>query len=318
MSIVGLGGGVGATRLWRALDSAPGAPALTVVGNTADDLWLHGLRVSPDIDTVLYGLSHRQDLERGWGLKDETFRAMETLSALGQDVWFNLGDRDLATHLMRTGMLRDGATPTQVTCALRDANAISSVVLPMCDEEVVTEVHVPGDGWLEFQEFHVRLRAEPVADGVRYRGIEDAKMTPQVADAVASASLIVLAPSNPVSSMLPILSVAGMREALTASPAPVVAITPIVTGVPITDTGEQHRARTRERLMRATGMDHRAFAVAHAYADLVDAFVVDLADVGEIDQMPGESTRIIAASTLIHSNPEAERALIPLLLGYAG
>lgn len=318
MSIVGLGGGVGATRLWRALSQAPGAPELTVVVNTADDLWMHGLRISPDVDTVLYGLSDRQDLERGWGLKDETFRAMETLTQLGHDVWFNLGDRDLATHLMRTGMLRDGATMTAVVRALRVGNGISAHVLPMCDEEVGTEVLVARDEWLQFQEFHVHRRSEPDAVEVRYRGIEDSKLTPEVADAIAAASLIVLGPSNPISSMMPILLVNGMREAIVASGATVVAVTPIVSNVPIRDAGEQHRARTRQRLMRAAGLEHKAHAVARLYADVADTFVIDLADVAEIDQLPGDALRVVAAPTLIHTDPEAGRALTSLLFGFIG
>ena len=172
--IVGLGGGIGAARLWRALVRTGCAKDLTVVVNTGDDLWRYGLRVCPDLDTVQYWLSDRADTERGWGRRDETFRCMDALRGLGDDPWFNLGDTDLATHLLRTAWLREGVGLAEVTRRLGAAMDVPVRVLPMCEQEVRTEVRLEDGAWIGYQDFIVRRRArEPVTD-VRWEGIEEA------------------------------------------------------------------------------------------------------------------------------------------------
>lgn len=310
MSVVCLGGGVGATRLWRALADELGQDSMTVVVNTADDLWHYGLRVCPDLDTVIYGLSGRQDTERGWGLRDESFVAMSVLEELGESVWFNLGDRDLATHLLRTELLKRGQTLSEVTSRLAEANRLAVRVLPMCDEEVATEVHETGTGWVPFQQFHVMHRAEPEVDAVRYAGMESATTPSAVLAAIESASLIILGPSSPVASMMPILQVGDTRRAIQASAAPVVAITPVVTGSPLTNPGDAHRARCRERLMAAQGLEHRAAAVAGLYADLIDSFVIDVSDEVEAAQVEALGVRAVVAPTLTHQDPGAAEYLV--------
>lgn len=310
MSIVCFGGGIGATRLWRALADQIGQDSLTLVVNTADDLWHYGLRVCPDLDTVTYGLAGKQDQERGWGLLDESFVAMATLAELGEDVWFNLGDRDLATHLLRTQLLNRGVPLSVVTAHLARANKVSTQILPMCEEEVSTEVLVREEGWMAFQEYHVRHHAEPPVEEVRYKGIEHARTPPAVLNALENASLVVLGPSSPVASILPILGVGETRAAIQAAPAPVVAVTPIVSGAPFSNAGDAHRAQLRERLLAARGLEHTASATASLYADLADFFVVDEADQEEAAHIRTLGVTPIVAGTLTHVNPACTPGLV--------
>lgn len=310
MSVVGLGGGIGATRLWRALAPEVGPRSLTVVVNTADDLWHYGLRVCPDIDTVIYGLSERQDSSRGWGLHGDTFSAMSTLRALGEEVWFNVGDQDLATHLLRTEMLRSGASLTETTHQLSRVNGLEVSLLPMCDEEVSTEICGADGRWIPFQDFHVRHGAQPAVTGVRYRGVDQATTPGGVLEAIESAELIVLAPSNPLASLAPILEVDHTRAAIAASRAPVVAVSPIVSGRPITDPGDAHRARCRQRLMATQGMPHWATSAAALVADIADVFVLDEADRNEAESIRSLGLDVMVTSTLTHVHPGAAKELV--------
>jgi LPPG:FO 2-phospho-L-lactate transferase len=295
--IVGLGGGIGAARFWRALLARVDAAELTLVVNTADDLWIHGLRVCPDLDTIAYALSGRQDTERGWGVRDESFRTMGALRALGHEPWFNLGDLDLATHLFRTGRLRDGWTLAEVTTALGAAMGVGPRLLPMTDDEV--ETHVLTGGWMHYQDFFVRCGAAEEVRAVDYRGIGTARPAPGVTEALAAADLVVLAPSNPLASIGPILAVPGVREALAACAAPVVAITPIVSGVAITDPGEGRRAGSRAALLRSAGLAHTASAAASLLRGIADVFVLDRADADERDSIAGAGLQVVLADTLV-------------------
>jgi LPPG:FO 2-phospho-L-lactate transferase len=227
--VVELAGGVGGAKLAEGLGIHLGAD-LTVVVNTGDDLQLYGLEVWPDHDTVLYTLASLDDEARGWGLRDETWTIMDGLRALGEAPWFNLGDRDLATHLFRTERLRAGWRPTDVALALRDRLAVGPTILPMADEPVRTEVRID-DGWLEFQEYFVHRHQEPTVREVRFRGIDAARATPEVSHALAIADVIVIAPSNPIVSIGPILAVAGVRDGLDAARArqvPIIAMSGII------------------------------------------------------------------------------------------
>lgn len=318
MSIVGFGGGIGATRLWRALAEHLGQESLTLVVNTADDLWYYGLRVCPDLDTVIYGLAGQQDIERGWGLLEESFTTMGRLSELGEDVWFNLGDRDLATHLLRTRLLNLGTPLSEVMAHLAKVNNVASRILPMCDEEVSTEILETGAGWTSFQEFHIRHQAEPRAQEIRYKGIELATTPSAVLEALEGASLVVLGPSSPIASMLPILGVGETRAAIKATPAPVVAVTPIVSRVPFSNRGEAHRAKLRKRLMEARGLEHTASAAASLYSDLADFFVLDEADREEANRIEGLGIAPILAPTLIHAHPARAQDLVRTVVGLAG
>ncbi len=296
--IVGLGGGVGASRLWRALLADVPPADLTVVVNTADDLWVHGLRVCPDLDTTLYALSGRQDLERGWGVRGETWRAMDAVRDLGGDPWFNLGDLDLGTHLFRTGLLRDGVGLAEVTRRLATGLGVRTIVLPMTEGEVTSYVLTGSGDLLHFQEFHVAHGSRDEVRAISYRGIDSAQPAPGVLEAILTADLVVIAPSNPLASIAPILALSGVREALRASAAPVVAVSPIVSGVPITDPAEQHRADTRAGLLRSIGLSHAASSAASLLRDVADAFVLDRTDEIEAETIAGFGLDVLLADTL--------------------
>jgi LPPG:FO 2-phospho-L-lactate transferase len=305
MGVVGLGGGIGASRLWRALAAAADPARLTLVVNTGDDLWQHGLRICPDLDTTVYALSGRQDAARGWGLRGESFRCMDALRGLDEEVWFNLGDLDLATHLLRTGMLRSGAGLTAVTARLAAVLGVRATVLPMSEDAVATVIETDG-GRLHYEEFLVRRGARVPVRCVEHVGLAHARPAPGVLEAIAGASLIVLAPSNPIASIAPILGVRGVREAIVESSAPVVAVSPIVTGVPITDPGEQRRALSRAALLGAAGVPATAAGVAGLYAGLCDRYVLDEADVVEADAVREVGMKAVVAPTLLHLGAAAD------------
>jgi LPPG:FO 2-phospho-L-lactate transferase len=243
--IVGLGGGIGSSRLWRVLARAVGPSSLTLIVNTAGDLRQHGLRICPDLDSTLYALSGRQDTERGWGLRDESFRCRSALRDLGGESWFSLGDLDLATHLYRTGLLGGGATLTEVTARLATAFGVRSRVLPMTDDDVTTMISTTDGRLLPYEEYLLREQAAPGVRGVRFDGIGAARPAPGVLAAIESADLIVLGPSNPVASMLPILGLPGVTQALEQHRDRVVAVSPVVAAVPFTDETERRPSLPR-------------------------------------------------------------------------
>lgn len=309
---MGLGGGIGAARLWPVLRDAVGASALTVIANTGDDLWMHGLRICPDVDTTLYALSGQQDQARGWGRRGESFRCMDALRELGHDVWFHLGDLDLATHLLRTGLLREGVGLADVTQRLALAMGVRTPVLPMTEQEVTTRVETDA-GLLHYEEFLVRDHAEPPVRRVVHEGLTEAEPAPGVLDVIAAAELVVLAPSNPVASMAPILGVPGVREALRATAAPVVAVSPIVSRVPIDDPGEQARATSRAALLTAIGVPATATGVASLYAGLCGRYVLDVADAAEAGAVAALGMEPVVAPTLLHRGADPAALLDAVL-----
>jgi LPPG:FO 2-phospho-L-lactate transferase len=313
--IVGLGGGIGAARLWTALAAAVDPGSLTLVVNTGDDLWQHGLRICPDLDTTLYALSGRQDAERGWGVRRESWRCMGALRALGTEVWFNLGDIDLGTHLLRTGMLHDGAGLAAVTARLAAAMGVRVAVLPMTEDEVATHVETADGRLLHYEEFLVRHGAEPRVLRVEHRGAEHAAPAPGVLDALAAADLVVLGPSNPLASIAPILAVPGILAGLRATTAEVVAVTPIVSGVAITDPGERRRAAARAALLASVGLPATPAAVAGRYRDLADRFVLDRADADRADAVRAAGVKPVIAPTLLHLGADPTPLLTALLEG---
>jgi LPPG:FO 2-phospho-L-lactate transferase len=303
--IVGLGGGIGAARLWRALSDRVDPAGLTIIGNTGDDLWIHGLRVCPDLDTVLYALTGRQDAERGWGLHGETWRCMGALRDLGGQTWFNLGDTDLATHLYRTGSLRAGRTLSEVTAELSERLGLRARLLPMTDDEVETQV-ITDAGEFHYQEFYLQRGATDTVRSVCYRGAEQSRPGPGVLAAIASADLVVLGPSNPLASLGPILAVPGIRDALTECSATVVGVTPIVSGTPITDPGEARRAASRAALLACAGLPHTATSAARLLCDVLDVFVVDTVDADEAESVAATGVRVVVANTLLATQGHAE------------
>jgi LPPG:FO 2-phospho-L-lactate transferase len=266
-----LAGGVGGAKLAHGLQAILG-PELTVVVNTGDDLERHGLSIWPDHDTVMYTLAGLDDRERGWGLRDETWTASAQLDRLGEDAWFRLGDRDLATHLVRTERLRAGARPTEVARHLQRALRVPASILPMSDDPIRTEVRTP-EGWLEFQEYFVHRRQEPTVHEVRFRGIENTRPSDEVADALANARAIVIAPSNPIVSIGPILALPGMRDLIASARARdvrVVAVSGIVGGKALKGPAD--------RMLASLGLESSALGVARIYDGLIDGFVLDRVD----------------------------------------
>ena len=270
-SVVLLSGGTGGAKLARGLLEA--CDDLTVVANTGDDVDVYGVHVSPDPDLVTYWLADQID-ERGWGLRDDTWRVMEALERAGRPHWFRLGDRDLAMCLVRTERLRAGETLTQAHRAVVDALGVEASVLPMSDQPVATWVTARGRS-IPFQEFMIVERAEGPVEEVELRGLDRARPSDAVLQAIAEAEAIVIGPSNPVISIGPILALPGMREALRAAPAPVVAVSPFVGGRAVKGP--------TDAFCEQAGIERSADGIAGAYADLLDALVADEA----ADGLPG-------------------------------
>jgi LPPG:FO 2-phospho-L-lactate transferase len=306
MKVVELAGGVGGAKLAEGLAAHLGAD-LTVVVNTGDDLERHGLAVWPDHDTVAYTLAGLDDEERGWGLRDETWTVMDGLAALGDDPWFRLGDRDIATHLWRTDRLRAGARPTDVALALRDALRLAPTILPMADEPVRTEVRTD-DGWLEFQEYFVHRHQAPTVHEVRFRGADAARVTPEVVAAIAAADAIVIAPSNPIVSIGPLLAVPGLAEAIAEARergVPVVAMSGIIGGVALKGPAD--------RMLTSLGHTSSALGVARLYQGLVDAFVLDALDATLVPDIEALGVRAVAFDTIMTDDPARARVAGELL-----
>lgn len=271
MRVVELAGGVGGAKLAHGLQ-AHVATDLTVVVNTGDDLERHGLLVMPDHDTVLYTLAGVADRAQGWGVEGETFAAAALLARYGEETWFRLGDRDLATHIVRSARLRGGDRLTDVCRGLQHALGVEATILPMSDDPVRTDVRTD-DGWLEFQDYFVRLRQEPTVHEVRFRGVEAARATTEVQEAISVADAIVIGPSNPIVSLGPILALPGMREALAGAAgrgAPVVAVSPIVAGRALRGPAD--------RMLVSLGHESSALGVARLYAGVATGFVLDSRD----------------------------------------
>jgi LPPG:FO 2-phospho-L-lactate transferase len=274
--VVVLAGGTGGAKLARGLADAAGPEQLTVIANTGDDIEIHGAYVSPDPDLVCFWLADLID-PRGWGLRGDTFAVMDALRALGVEVWFNLGDRDLAWCLERARVLAEGASPGAALARLGSAIGLRTVVLPMSEDRVRTWVRTPA-GWSPFQEFMIRLGAAGPVEGVEYRGVERARPGSGVLEAIAGAEAIVIGPSNPLASIGPILAVPGIREGLAASPAPVVAVSPIV--------GGQVVKGPTAAFMAHAGLECDAPGIAAFYGDLLDGIVSD----ERVEQLPALRT----------------------------
>jgi LPPG:FO 2-phospho-L-lactate transferase len=269
MKITALAGGTGAAKLLRGLAACLGPHDLTVIGNTGDDTEVWGLHVSPDLDTVTYALAGLLDVARGWGRFDETFRCLEAIAAFGAPTWFSLGDRDLATHLTRTAALRAGQPLSAVTARTAARLGVTTRILPMSDDRVRTIVRTT-EATLTFQEYFVRDKALGDVVAVDYDGAPTARPAPGVLEALAEADRVVVCPSNPVTSIGPILAVPGVAAALAATRAPVIGVSPIVGGAPVSGPAG--------RLMRARGLDVSPLGVAAAYAPWLSTLLIDERD----------------------------------------
>src|SRR5947209_16175829 len=267
--VVVLAGGVGAARFLRGLVRVVPAEDIVVIGNTGDDMWWHGLYIAPDLDTVTYWLAGVADEARGWGIRGDTFTAQATLATLTDMSWFQLGDRDLATHLYRTGRLTSSAPLHTVTAELAEQLGVRSRILPMCDEPVETRLKTDA-GDLHFQEYFVRERFRPAVHEIYWTGLDQGQPAPGIAEALSAARLVLIAPSNPSISIGPILRVPGMHVLLAAARSRTVAISPLIAGRAV-------KGPTVE-LMRAQGVRPDALGVAGLYREIAAGFVLDTAD----------------------------------------
>jgi LPPG:FO 2-phospho-L-lactate transferase len=291
--VVALAGGTGGAKLAAGLQAVLPPGDLTVVVNTGDDTERHGLLVMPDHDAVLYMLAGRFDFERGWGVTDETWTVMDALAAYGEEAWFRLGDRDFATHIARHSRLAGGARLTTAVRGLQSAAGIPSAILPMTDTPVRTEIRID-EGWLDFQEYFVHRHQVPAVREVRYGGIEAARPTGDVLEALASAEAVVIGPSNPIVSVGPILAVPGMRDALAEARTrgvPVVAVSPIIAGKALKGPAD--------RMLASLGLESTALGVARGYAELLDVFVLDDADTELVPSIEALGLRAVTADTIM-------------------
>ena len=288
---------MGAARLLAGLVQVLPPPDLTAIVNVGDDVELHGLHISPDLDTVTYTVAGAIDVERGWGLAGETWHAMEALARYPlARTWFNLGDRDLGTHLYRTDRLRAGASLSAVTAEIAQAWDLGLRLLPVSDDPVRTRITV-ADGEIDFQEYFVRLQHDIAVTAVRFDGAEAASPAPGVLDAIASAERVLIAPSNPIVSIAPVLAVPGVRAAVESRRSDVVAISPIIAGAALKGPAD--------RLLRELGHEASVVGVARLYAPLAATLVIDDADAHQVAAVEAEGLRCVVAQTIMRGPAEA-------------
>jgi LPPG:FO 2-phospho-L-lactate transferase len=293
--LAALAGGVGAARFLRGLVRVVPAEDVVAIVNTADDDTFHGLHVSPDLDSVTYTLAGAEHPEQGWGLAGETFACIDALERYGSSTWFRLGDRDLATHLFRTELLRSGATLSDATAAITRAWGVQTHLVPMSDDPVSTRITVrTADGGtteLRMQEWFVRDRAEPPVVAVRFEGAEAARPGPGVLEALETAETVLICPSNPVISIGPILAVPGVRDVLRRRRDRVVGVSPIIAGAPVKGPAD--------RLMQPLGVEVSCVGVARSYADVCGTLVIDAGDASRAPEVEALGVRAVVADTLM-------------------
>lgn len=298
-SLVLLSGGVGGAKLVDGFARRAPRRPLDIIGNVGDDVEQHGLWVSPDLDIVTYTLAGLVDDAKGWGIEEDTFHALAMLKRLGEDVWMNLGDRDLATHIYRTKQRRAGVRPTLIALEIaRRLGVEQARVLPPTDDFLQTIVETDG-GAMNFQEYYLKARCAPEPRDVRFDGADQARSTPEVREAVASAGLIVFAPSNPVASIGPILAVQGVRDALATASATRVAVSPLV--------GGQSLKGPSDRMMRAKGYSVDPVGVARYYEGLIDALVIDESDRAHTADVEAMGLRVLVTRTVMKSGKDRVR-----------
>ncbi len=306
--ITALAGGVGAARLLEGMVEVVDAATITAVVNVGDDTRLHGLHISPDLDTVLYTLAGLSDRGTGWGLAGESWRVMAELERLGGETWFRLGDRDLGTHLYRTHRLDQGATLSEVTAELARARGVQVRLLPVSDDPVRTHLRLASGHEVPFQEYFVRLRHDVAVAAVRFAGADQARPAPGVLEAVDDAEVVVVCPSNPVVSIGPVVAVPGLLDHLRRRRDVVVAVSPIVAGAAIKGPAA--------RLMAESGFEPSVVGVARWYAPWVSTLVVDRADEALAPAVEAEGVRCVVADTFmsdVRRAAELSRAVLGAL-----
>jgi LPPG:FO 2-phospho-L-lactate transferase len=303
MRIVVLAGGVGGSKFLWGLAQEVGEESLSAVVNTGDDIELHGLRICPDLDIVTYTLADLVDTEKGWGVAGDTFQCLRVLERYGLPAWFNLGDRDLGTHIFRTQALRQGRRPTDVADAIRRALSVRARILPMTDDPVTTHILV-GEGpvrWLHFQEYLVQRGAADEIRGIEYRGSARARPTIEVLAALQEAEAIFIAPSNPVASIGPILAVPGIRECLRTVQAPIVAVSPVV--------GGQSLKGPTDKFLHWAKIEVSPLGVARLYHSTLnglDGMLIDRVDADEAQRIEALGVRV-RADEIVMRGPEEKR-----------
>lgn len=295
--IVTLAGGVGAAKMLAGLVQVVDPAEVTVIGNTADDVELHGLHISPDLDTITYTLAGAVNPDTGWGLAGETWSAMDSLQRYGGDTWFRLGDRDLGTHLYRTQRLREGATLSEVTAEITAAWGLTLRLLPVTDDPLATMVTVDGEGEIGFQDYFVGRRHSVPVSKIRFAGAESAVAAPGVLDAIAGAEHLIVCPSNPIVSIGPLLAVAGVMSALAARRERVVAVSPIVAGAALKGPAD--------RMMAELGHDPSVVGVARLYSPWAATLVIDEADADRAAEVEAEGMRCVVAPTVMTGPAQA-------------
>src|SRR5215471_9253163 len=293
LMIIVLAGGVGAARFLQGLVQVVPQERLTVIVNTGDDRDFYGLHVSPDLDIVMYTLAGIVDESHGWGIRNDTFASMQQLTSYGNEDWFMLGDRDLATHIHRTNLLRQGKSLSEVTEQLRNYFGLHMRIIPMTDDAVATHIKTPM-GFLHFQEYMVKRHCADEVQDVAFVGARESKPSPGVLDAIKEAEAILIAPSNPIVSIGSILAVPGIHDALHEASGMVVAVSPIVGGAPIKGPAD--------RLMRGLGMEVSPVGVARCYRDFLDVMVIDNQDALLVSQIEDLGIPTVATNTIMRDN----------------
>lgn len=292
-------GGVGGSRFLRALTAVVPPERVTAIVNTADDDWFHGLYVSPDPDIITYALASEVDEERGWGLRGDTFHWLESLRRFGHETWFQIGDRDLATHLHRTRLLGEGRTPSEIMAEVARAFGVGVRLLPMTDDAVRTVVETDA-GDLRFQEFLVRRHVRDAVRGVRFEGAAQARPAPGVLEAIREAEAIFIAPSNPVGSIMPLLAIPGIREAIAGAGVARIAVSPIVDGRSLQPPAGE--------MLAGLGYAVDVTGVVAVYQGLIDTLIIDEADAGRAAVVEDLGVRAVVTRTVMAD--EASRAAL--------
>jgi LPPG:FO 2-phospho-L-lactate transferase len=302
--ITALAGGVGAARFLTGLVKLVNEKDLSIIVNTGDDIELFGLHISPDIDIITYTLAGIVNEKTGWGIRGDTFHCLDALRKLKVETWFNLGDKDIATHLYRTALLKQGFKLSQVTAQIKQALGLDLAIFPMTDDYFETRI-MTGLGSVHFQEYLVKRGAKDKVLGVEFFGSKSAKPAVGVLESIKNAQIVVICPSNPIVSIGTILAVKGVREAVRQSDAKKVAVSPIIAGAPVKGPAD--------KLLRGLGLEVSAYSVAKLYSDFIDTFILDKADVAEKDKIEQLGIKVKITNTLMKTL-EDQIALVRIVL----
>ncbi len=297
--ITALGGGVGAAKFLKGLYAVVQPGELNIIVNTADDIDIYGFRVSPDIDTVIYRLSDRIDQKKGWGLRDDTYNCLDTLSELGYQTWFGLGDKDFAVQIYKQRLREQGIPDSGITERLASRFNIKGVtILPMSDDHVETWIKTDEE-IVHFQEYYIKLSMSPPVRDVVFKGISEARPAPGVVESIMQSDIVLICPSNPIISIGPILEVEGVKQALIETDASIAAVSPLIGGRPIKGPAD--------RLMRGLGMEVSSAQIAGIYKEFLDVMIIDKTDKGEQDNIQKLGIKTVNTDTIMSNDSKSEQ-----------